>query len=136
MGWLWQGLVIWPRLSVLFEILKFLRTWCVSFSRIDSDLCIYHLFVRSNLNYLKNSPWITFPTQSCLVLYSFCANLLHSHITWWYLSSVPPTGWVWHKAFFKVGPGAGQSTHVPTISENASDPVGILLKGAPQEPGW
>ena len=34
----------------------------------------------SNLNFLHNFQWITFPTQSCLLLYSFCANLLHSVI--------------------------------------------------------
>ena len=51
---------------------------CVSFSR--TGLCIYHLFVCSNFNFLHNSLWITLFTQSCLVLYSFCANLLHSLI--------------------------------------------------------
>ena len=35
----------------------------VSFSRADSGLCIYHLFVWSNLNCLLNSEWITIPTQ-------------------------------------------------------------------------
>ena len=34
-----------------------------------------------NFNLLHNSQWITFPTQSCLVLYSFCASLLYS-LTW------------------------------------------------------
>ena len=47
---------------------------------IDVGLCICHLFVRSNFNFLHNSQWITLPTQSCLVLYSFCTNLLHSQI--------------------------------------------------------
>ena len=41
-------------------------------------LCIYHLFAWSNFNFLHNSLCIPLPTQSCLVLYSFCANLLHS----------------------------------------------------------
>ena len=31
-------------------------------------------------NFLHNSQWITQPTQTCLFLYSFCANLLHSLI--------------------------------------------------------
>ena len=52
---------------------------CISFSRTDTGSCIY---VWSNLNFLHNSQWITLPTQSCLVLYSFCANLLHSLIMW------------------------------------------------------
>ena len=36
---------------------------------MDSALYIYHLV---------DSLWGTFPTQSCLILYSFCATLLHS----------------------------------------------------------
>ena len=54
----------------------------MSFSRIDAGLGIYHLFVWSNSNFLHKSQWITFPTQSCLVLFSFCANLLYSPIMW------------------------------------------------------
>ena len=53
------------------------RDLCVSFSRTDVGLCIYHLFVWSNWNFLLNSQWITLHLQSCLVLHSFCANLLH-----------------------------------------------------------
>ena len=51
---------------------------CVSFSRRAAGLCIYYLFVWSNFNLFYISQWITLHTQSCLVLYSFCANLLHS----------------------------------------------------------
>ena len=69
---------------------KSLRSLCVSFSGTDSGLCIYHLFVRSNFNFLHNSQWITFPNQSCLVLYSFCANLLHSLIIWLIVSTLSP----------------------------------------------
>ena len=43
------------------------KSLTISFSRMDSGLCMYHLFVWSNLN-LHNSQWITFPTQSCLVI--------------------------------------------------------------------
>ena len=46
---------------------------CVSFSRTGAGLCIYYFLVSSNLNFLHISQWITLPTQSCLVLYSFCA---------------------------------------------------------------
>ena len=46
------------------------RSLCLSFSRTDAGLCIYHLFVWSNLNFLHITQWITLPTQSCLVLYS------------------------------------------------------------------
>ena len=46
------------------------RSLCVSFSWTDAVLCIYHLFVWSNLNFLHISQWITLPIQLCLVLYS------------------------------------------------------------------
>ena len=46
--------------------------------RRGAGLCIYHLFAWSKLNFLHISQWITLPTQSCLVLYSFCADLQHS----------------------------------------------------------
>ena len=56
------------------------RSLCESFSRTGTGLCIYHLFVWSNWNFLHISQWITLPTQSFLALYSFCVNLLHSLI--------------------------------------------------------
>ena len=58
---------------------------CDSFSRTD-DVKIL-LFIWSNLSFLHNSLWITLPTQSSLVLYSFCANLLHS-LMWLIVSSL------------------------------------------------
>ena len=61
------------------------RSLCVLFSRVAAGLYIYHLFLRSNLNFLQISQWITLPAQSCLALYSFCANLRHSLIMWSYL---------------------------------------------------
>ena len=63
---------------------------CASFSMTDAGLCIYTLFSWSNLNFLHISQLITFPTQSFLVLYSFCANLRHSHIMWLMVSSLSP----------------------------------------------
>ena len=57
------------------------RSLWVLFSRKDAWLCIYHLFVWSNLSFLHISLWITLPTMSCRVLYLFCANLRHSLIT-------------------------------------------------------
>ena len=62
------------------------RILCVLCSRTGTGLCIYHLFVWSNLNFLYISQWIAMPTQSCLVLYSF-ANFLHSLI--WLMVSSP-----------------------------------------------
>ena len=64
------------------------RSLCVSFSRTHAGLSIYHFFVWSNLNFLHNSQWIILLTQSCLVLYYFCANLLHSLIMWLMVSSL------------------------------------------------
>ena len=55
---------------------------CVLFSRTDVGLRIYHLFVWSNFNFLHKILWITLPSLSCLVLYAFRANLLHSLIMW------------------------------------------------------
>ena len=63
---------------------------CMSFSRRDSGLYIYYLFVWLNFNFLHNSQWITLPTQSCLVLYSFWANLQHYFIIWLVVSSLSP----------------------------------------------
>ena len=66
------------------------QSLCVLFSRTGAGLCIYHLLVWSNLNILHISQWITLPPQSCLVLYSFSANLLHSIIMWLIVSSLSP----------------------------------------------
>ena len=64
--------------------------FCISFSRKDSGLWKYHLVEWSNFNFLHKSFWISLPTQSCLVLYSFCACLLHSLIMWSIVSSPSP----------------------------------------------
>ena len=71
-------------------ISKFQRILCISFSRTDSESCIYHLFVWLNLNFLHNSLWITFSTQSRLILYFLCTNLLHSFIMWLFIFSLSP----------------------------------------------
>ena len=83
-----SGLLAGIRWSVC--ILKSHRSLCVAFSRTGAGLCIYHLLVWSNLNFLHISQWITLPTQSCLALYSRCANLLHSLIIWLMVSSLLP----------------------------------------------
>ena len=71
-------------------ISKSQRSLCISFFRIDYVLWIRHLFAGSNFNFLHNSQWITLPTQSCLVLYSFCDSLLHSFIMWLIVSFLSP----------------------------------------------
>ena len=73
--------IMWP-----VCISKSLRSLCVS--RTDLGLCRYHLFVWSNLNFLHYSLWITLSIQLRLVLFSFCANLLHSLIIWLIVSSL------------------------------------------------
>ena len=81
-----SGLLAGTRLSVC--MLKSHRSLYESFSRTGAGLCIYHLFVWSNWNFLHISQWITLPTQSCLALISFCANLQHSLIMWLIVSSL------------------------------------------------
>ena len=66
------------------------RTLCVSLSQTDSQLCICHLFAWSNFNFLHKSQMITFLTQLCIILYSFCEKLLHSHIIRLIVSSLLP----------------------------------------------
>ena len=83
-----SGLLAGIRWSVC--MLKSHRSLCVGFSWRGAGLCIYHLLLWSNLNFLHISQWITLPTQSCLALYSRCANLLHSLIIWLMVSSLSP----------------------------------------------
>ena len=86
-----------------FCISKSHRGLCVSFSRTGVGLCIYHLLAWSNLNFSHIFQWITLPTQSCLALYFFCANLLHSLTMWLMVSSVTPyvlSFWPVFVAFF------------------------------------
>ena len=83
-----SGLLAEIRWSVYMS--KSRRSLCVSFSRTDAGLCIYHGLVWSNFNFLLISQLITLPTLSGLVLYSFCANLLHSLIMGLMVSSLSP----------------------------------------------
>ena len=69
-------------------MLKSHRSLCVAFSRTGAGLCIYHSLVWSDLNFLRISQCTTLLTQSFLALYSLCANLLHSFIMWFMVSSV------------------------------------------------
>ena len=83
-----SGLLAAIRWSVC--MLKSHRRLCLSFSRTGAGFCIRHLLVWSNLNFLHIPQWITLPTQSCLALYSFCANFVHSLIMWLIVSSLSP----------------------------------------------
>ena len=68
------GVVVKPGFGNPFTFSKSQRILCVSFSRANSDLCLYHLVVWSNFNFLHSSQWIAFPTHSCLVFYSFAQS--------------------------------------------------------------
>ena len=85
-------LLITVRSDLLVEIRWFvcMSSLCVLFSRTGAGLCIYHLFLWSNWNFFHISQWITLSTQSCLVLHSFYANLLHSLIMWLMFSPLSP----------------------------------------------
>ena len=63
------------------------KSFCVSFSITDSGLYINHLFVWWNFNFLHSFQWSILPYQSCLALYSFRDNFLHSLIMWLIVSS-------------------------------------------------
>ena len=78
--WLLFGVTVSLILGDQF-VWKSQKSLCASFSRRDDGLCIYHLFVWSVWNFLHNFQMITLPTQSCLVWYAFCDNLLHSLIS-------------------------------------------------------
>ena len=69
-----SGLLAGIRWSVC--MLKSHRSLCVSFSRTGAGLCIYHLFVWSNWNFLHISQWITLPIQLCLTLFLLLLLLL------------------------------------------------------------
>ena len=69
-------------------ISKSQRNLCATFFRTDARWCIYHLFIWANFNFLHNFPWITLSTPSCLVLYSFWANLQCSLIMWLIVSAL------------------------------------------------
>ena len=52
--WISLGLVVWPKIMWPVSISKSQRSFCVSFSWKDSGLCIYHLLVWLNFNFLHN----------------------------------------------------------------------------------
>ena len=62
--------------------IRFRRILWVSLTQTDSGLCICHFLIRSNFSLLHNSAWIRIPTQSYLLVYSFCVSQLHWLIMW------------------------------------------------------
>ena len=54
----------------------------------------------------------------------------------WYLSTAPPYGQVWHKAFFLGGTGRRAVAHTrPEFPKMPTAPSAFPLLGAPQAPG-
>lgn len=67
------------------------RSWHPTGSYIvDFSQLLYHFAFRANPYFLHTSQWIFFPTQSCLLLYTFWANLPHSLTAWITVSSAFP----------------------------------------------
>ena len=94
---LWSLVLVEIRWSVCMS--KSHRSLWVSFFWPGAELCIYLLFVWLNLNFLHISQWITLPTQSCLVFYTFCAiitiviiiysfRIFHISVCWWFFTGV------------------------------------------------
>ena len=76
---------IWLMIRLYFKIPQ--NFVCLIFQ--DGFWVAYISFVRMvKFKLLHNSQWITLSTQSCLVLWSLCANLLHSLIMWLIVSSL------------------------------------------------
>ena len=76
-------------------ILKSQRNLCVSFFWTDSGLCGYNLFIRSNLNFLHNSQWIT-------LYYLTHLRVLHICVSWWFSTEVWGTASLKSRGFFLV----------------------------------
>ena len=82
--------VLLARITRSVCISKSQRILFVWFSRTDAIFCLFHLVVWSNFNFLPNFLWITFPTQTYLVLYSFYTSLINSLVILLIVSSLSP----------------------------------------------
>ena len=85
----WQSLgpVVCPRLDNPF-LSQNPRESCASYFLGRIPGCAY--IICPYAQFLHNSQWITLSTQSRLVLYSLCTNLLHSLIMWLIVSFLSP----------------------------------------------
>ena len=92
-----SGILAWFEWSISISMSQ--RILCILFYRTYSGLCISHLSVWSSFNLLHNSQRITLPTESCLLLYSFCASLLHS-LMYLTVSSLSPYSLDMHINFY------------------------------------
>ena len=66
-----------PGIRSFVCVSKSQRIFYISSCWTENVVCIYHLVLWSNFNFLHDPPWITFPTQSFLDLNAFCASLRH-----------------------------------------------------------
>ena len=88
--WLSQGLVIWPRIGDPI-VSQNSREICVSHSPGQILGCAHTIWSYRQISiFFLQFSVNHFPTQSCLVLCSFCANFLHSLIVWVIVSSLSP----------------------------------------------
>ena len=87
-GWLFLWLVVWLTLGGPI-VSQNPRGVCVSHSPGQILGCANTICSYGQISiFLHNFQWITLLTQSCLVLYSFCANLLHLLTMWLIVSSL------------------------------------------------
>ena len=92
--WLSVGLVVWLKLDDPFVSQN--PRVCASHSRGHLlGRAFTFLFAWSNLNFLHNSYWIAFLTQSCLVLYYYyyyhyftLLRVFHTSVSWCFLTVV------------------------------------------------
>ena len=86
--WLLLTLVVWLTIGDLF-VSQNLRGVCASHSSGSILSCAFTIGSFGQIyNFLHNSHGITFPNQSCLILYSLSASLLHLFIMWLIVSSM------------------------------------------------
>ena len=72
-------------------ISKSQKSLSVSFSRTNSGLCIYLLFIWSNFKFLLSSKWITFPTLVlCSLILFLCLFVVFAYYVWLIVSSLSP----------------------------------------------
>ena len=70
-------------------ISKFERSLCVSFSGTNSELCIYRLFVRSNLSFLHNYQWIIYSTHIIIIIIIIIIiRAFHISVNRWFFTGV------------------------------------------------
>ena len=96
--WLSLCLIIWQRLgeSLYLKIPEEFKRLIL----LERYWVVRIPFVRISISFSCTISWINLPTQSCRVLYSFWASLLHSLIMWLIVSSLSPHNL--HLLFYKV----------------------------------